>query len=164
MTLITQELMDNPNLFAGNSETTVTIINTDSICAEVRTLNKGNKYVHEAFVICNDDEFIKSICGENEAIKLLLKAVNNRTIERDYFKLYCEMLDNTISEEEFDSTIAANENEYIVSESDIPSQIQLEIALKLSKYIKRINSINDFTSLFSFNYNELHKILEQNNG
>lgn len=164
MTLIEPELMGDQNLSIGNHETTITIINTDSIYAEFCTLKKGNKYVHEAIVICDDDEFIKSICGENEAIKLLLKAVNNRTIERDYFKLYCEMLDNTVSEEEFDRIIAAKEDEYIVSESDTPSQIQLEIALKLSKYIRRVNGINDFTSLFSFNYKELHKILGQNNG
>lgn len=140
---------------------TIVTVKTDSMNAKVMTVNKENGlYYHMATAISLDNDFEKALTGENDAVMLLLKAVNNRTIERDYFKLYCELLDSSITEDEFDKIIQSNENEYIISELDKPSTKQLKIALRLADKIKGVNSINDFTSLFSFEYKELSKLLD----
>jgi hypothetical protein len=85
-------------------------ITTDCYQAKISTVSQDTGYTcHKVLVISQGDAFLKTISGEGDALKLLLKAVNNRTIERDYFKLYCEMLDSSITEEEFDKLIELNE-------------------------------------------------------
>jgi predicted nucleotidyltransferase component of viral defense system len=141
-----------------------TMIITDTYQAQVQTiLQKTGLAWQQVAVISKDNSFLKTITGEDDAIKLLLKAVNNRTIERDYFKLYCEMLDSSITAEEFDHLIESNETDYVVSETDEPNDTQVKTALRLSEHIKGVDSLNDFTALFSFNPNKIEALVEKYN-
>ncbi len=90
---------------------------------------------------------------------MLFKAVNNRTRERNYFQLYCNLLDGSITEREFDETIANREDDYIIDESESPSVNKVSLALSLSRKIKDVNSITDLSSLFSFNPNSLENLV-----
>ncbi|GHT01424.1 hypothetical protein AGMMS49525_02100 [Bacteroidia bacterium] len=158
--------MDNKDITINIQESScpeTTMIITDAYQAQVQTLSQKEGWVlQQATVISKDDVFLKTISGESDAIKLLLKAVNNRTVERNYFKLYCEMLDSSIAEEEFDKLIELNENDYIVSETDEPNDNQIKMAFRLSEHIKGVNSLNDFTALFSFNAKKIEALLEKN--
>jgi predicted nucleotidyltransferase component of viral defense system len=122
---------------------------------------QGKHSIHIATIVSKDNAFYKAISGNSDAIELLIKAVNNRTRERDYFRLYCEMLDSSITEEEFDEKIKSNGDDYVINESDEPDEAKIKIALKLIKHINGINSIDDFTSLFSFNPKKIETILEK---
>ncbi len=119
----------------------------------------NDSQIHRSISYSKNDQYIKIIKGDfyQETIEMLTTAVNNRTIERNYFKLYCELLDGSLSDEEFDALINQNEEDYIVSENIEPEPSQVSLALKLSKRIKDVKSINDLASLFSFN----PKLIEQ---
>ena len=56
--------------------------------------------------------------------RMLVDAVNNRTRERNYYQLYSRMLDNEISEEEFDRAIDENPDEYVISNDKVPSELE----------------------------------------
>lgn len=68
--------------------------------------------------VSHDTTVIRLIVGMNtaESIESLTRAVNNRTRERNYFRLYSEMLDGTISDEEFDRQIEDHEDLYVVTD------------------------------------------------
>ncbi len=103
--------------------------------------------------VSEGNSVIHRMLGENdeEMVKLLTRAVNNRTRQRNYFRLYNQMLLNEISEEDFYKTIEENEDDYIVEELDSPSKEQLFLALRLSRNIKDVNNSEDLADLFSFN-------------
>ena len=109
---------------------------------------------------------MKLITGETESkiINLLFTAVNNRTIERNFFKKYCDMLDGTISENDFEGYIQNDEKEYIVDESITPDLETVELALCLIKKIKNVDTVNDLSSLFSFNPGALDNLIHKING
>lgn len=95
-----------------------------------------------------------------KALNLLVTAVNNRTRERNYFKKYCELLDNEISEEDFDNEISENEDEYVVPAGiDAPTE-DVQAALCLSPLLKGIDSTDDFISLFSFTDKSVERCIE----
>lgn len=97
----------------------------------------------------------------NSVIELLIKAVNNRTVERNYFRLYGEMVDGTITEEEFEKEIAKNEREYVLSGEEEPDERTLTTALLLSRRIKDVNDSEDLSSLFSFDSVKLDECLKK---
>ena len=83
-------------------------------------------------------------------IELLIRAVNNRTRERNYFKRYCEMLDGCITKGQFDKEIEQNESKYIVSQDQDASSEDIKIALELSPSLLDMPSVDDLADLFSF--------------
>lgn len=91
---------------------------------------------------------------------LLVRAFNNRTRERNYFKLYCEMLDGDITEAEFDEAIDKNPDDYVVPTGDDDSIANIQAAISLSQQLKSIDTIDDFTSIFQFSENKINKCLE----
>lgn len=91
--------------------------------------------------------------------ELLVRAVNNRTRQRNYFRLYGQMLENEISEEEFYQKIEENEDDYVIEEIEKPTKERLLQALELSKNIKDVNSSEDLSDLFSFDSFETDKQL-----
>jgi predicted nucleotidyltransferase component of viral defense system len=144
-----------PNL-NNNSRYTSTVIQGDNHVVHVTNFYQGDgSAIHFAVGASKNDAFYKAISGNADVIELLIKAVNNRTVERNYFKLYCEMLDSSITEDEFDKIIKANESDYVIDETDEPDEAKIKTALELIKQIKGVNSMNDFTSLFSFNPKKL---------
>ncbi|MDE5570930.1 MAG: hypothetical protein K2I86_02590 [Prevotella sp.] len=83
-------------------------------------------------------------------MELLVRAVNNRTRQRNYFRLYGQMLEKEISEEDFYQKIEENEDDYVIEELEKPSKERLLQALHLSRKIKNVNSSEDLSDLFSF--------------
>ena len=102
-----------------------------------------------------------------KAMKLLLRAVNNRTVERNYFRLYSQLLEGSISEEAFDQEIEKNEKDYVIQTDVKPKKEDIEIALRLAGQIKDMNSSSDLSTVFSFDPDETDNLLalpEINNG
>ena len=131
---------------------TVSTENCVSITVKQQSPLEDYEY-YETRSFSKNDGFQKLITGEihSKATEMLITAVNNRTKERDFFKLYCDMLDGTISEKEFDKILSDNESDYIVDENLEPNINDTKMALRLSKHIISVNTINDLSSLFSFN-------------
>lgn len=94
-----------------------------------------------------------------KTIELLFQAVNNRTVERNYFRLYSQLLEGTISEEFFDQEIANNEDDYVIVTDKRPSFEDLRTALLLATKIKDINNSTDLSTAFSFSPDETDKLL-----
>jgi hypothetical protein len=103
----------------------------------------------------------------SEMQELLTRAVNNRTRQRNFFRLQNSMLEGLITEEEFYKTLEENEDDYVVEELESPSHDRIEHALNLTQGIKDVNNSEDFANLFSFSTavadQELQKI-EENGG
>ena len=85
-----------------------------------------------------------------EMIELFTRAVNNRTRQRNYFRLQNSLLEGRITEEEFFKTIEKNEDDYVVEEVEEPTKERLLHAIYLSHGIKDVRNSEDFSTLFSF--------------
>lgn len=170
--------MDNSSVLSNNlsettidfgdntSETTNSYYRGDNIEAVFSTASDVNNPMvkhHKVLVKAYGSTFEDTLLGKNvqESYELLYKAINNRTIERDYFQLYCDLLDGSISEEDFDRIIEQNPSDYIIEETGDADLSKLELALAHSKNIKGINSLEDFTSLFSFDLAKVEKFLRR---
>ena len=81
------------------------------------------------------------------------------TIEHNYFRLYSQLLEGTISEEFFDKEIANNEDDYVIVTDKRPSFEDLRTALLLATKIKDINNSTDLSTAFSFSPDETDKLL-----
>ena len=131
-----------------NHNLTFTMNNGDDFVVanvgETQTIFAGRIKTETFFNGSNNIEF-------NEVVDMLIDAVNNRTRERNYFKKYSELLEETITEDEFDSEIEKNEDDYVVGSHIKPTPRQLQHALKLIQRIKDVESTEDLSSLFSFN-------------
>lgn len=92
--------------------------------------------------------------------KLLIKAVNNRTRERNYFRLCNQLAENELTEDKFDEEIDRNEDDYVVPEGDDTSMEDLEAALSIAPYLKGVDSTDDFLSLFSIADHSITKYIE----
>lgn len=94
---------------------------------------------------------MEAVLFDEKLANLLVEAVNNRTRERNYFRKYIELLEGEISEDEFEKEIIENEDEYVRSLDKSPDLVDLKLALSIAHKIKDIKTLDDFTSLFSFN-------------
>lgn len=92
-------------------------------------------------------------------MELLVRAVNNRTRQRNYFRLYGQMLENEISEDDFYQEISEHDDDYVIEEVEKPSKERLLQALNLSIKIKDVKSSEDLSDLFSFDSFETDKQL-----
>lgn len=92
-------------------------------------------------------------------ITLLTEAVNNRTRERNYFRLLSRLLSQEISENDFEKEIEENENLYVLASTIEPSRTQVALAYELSKDILSVDTPDDFLSLFSFSEEKTYKLL-----
>lgn len=137
-----------------------TYVDDQCVIYTLSTSMDNDSQIHKSISYSKNNQFHKIIRGDIflEAIEMLTTAVNNRTIERNYFKLYCELLDGSLSDEEFDALINQNEEDYIVRENIEPEPSQVSLALKLSQSIKDVKSINDLASLFSFNPKSIEQL------
>lgn len=98
----------------------------------------------------------------DKVVAMLVEAVNNRTRQRNYFRLYSELLDGQITDAEFERTLHENEDEYVLQEQSIPTKEDAVLALDLSRGIKDIATTEDLALLFSFDVDSLEKLAEQN--
>jgi len=90
---------------------------------------------------------------------LLLRAVNNRTRERNFFRLYTDMLEQNITEEEYSRQLEERQDEYVLPLPVEADMADIETAVQLSKHIKDVKSMDDFQSLFSFSDGSSHRAI-----
>lgn len=138
----------------------------DKMSYSTTVLKKGNGVVISvsneqvttfAGVVRNEVFFVDGLI--NNMKELLITAVNNRTRERNYFKKYVEMLEGTISEEDFDKTIEDHEEDYVISEDREPSFEDIQCAIEVAPSLKDVDSVEDLASLFSFKPYSMQKCL-----
>lgn len=98
----------------------------------------------------------------DKVVAMMTEAVNNRTRQMNYFRLYSEFLEGQITEDEFGKELQENEDEYILQEQHVPSKDDAILALNLSRKIKNVTTTEDLALLFSFDVNSLEKLAEKN--
>lgn len=145
----------------GSDNTSSLVVQCNMIdgCAEAYQMSGSDIYCIK--VLSHGLEPLKRMIGEipDSLLELLLRAVNNRTVERNYFRLYGEMADGTISEEEFNREIEDHEERYVVVADQEPNEGTLRLALSLCRYIKDVNDTEDLSSLFSLDTTKLNALL-----
>lgn len=100
--------------------------------------------------------------GDIEQMKqLLIDAVNNRTRERNYFKLLYRLYAGEITDEDFDKEIDEHEDDYVINTDKLVSKEIISKAVELAKHIKDVNTAEDFVSLFSINEQSLNDSIHQ---
>lgn len=94
------------------------------------------------------------------AYKLLLAAINNRTRERNFFRLSEQLASGEISENIYEAEIKNNEDEYVIRCDYHPSKEELLFAIKASSFIKDVQDDDDLSVLFSFDSNTVRGLLK----
>lgn len=95
---------------------------------------------------------LEFMSGTVEAVSnILLRAVNNRTRERNYANLCLSLSEGEITEEEFENEIINNENRYVISYQEETSPEEILIASQLSQKVLDVDTEDDFRELFSIN-------------
>lgn len=140
----------------------VSIIDTNSIKMVAVSNDKHTKF---AGVVENGTISIIST-ESNRLNELLIRAVNNRTRERNYFKMYSELLEGELTDEDFDNEIEQNKDEYVVPAGKDADIRDVELAMQVVKYLKGVQSTDDFTALFSFSDKSIQNSIveKENNG
>lgn len=80
---------------------------------------------------------------------MLLRAINNRTRERNYANICLQLAEGQISEEEFAKEITDNENRYVISFAEQTSPEEIQIAALLATEVLDVDTEDDFRELFS---------------
>lgn len=117
---------------------------------------------YTAFVGVVDNKTIQTSPNIEQVCDLLIRGINNRTRERNYFRKYCELLNGEITDDEFDTEMEANEDEYVIKENIDANAIDARIALSLAPKIMDAEYVEDVSTLFSFNPNSLRKLIGSN--
>ena len=100
---------------------------------------------------------------QDHIIDIMAIAINNRTRERNYFKLYSSLLENKISDEEFDRLIDENPDMYVQEDYRDFSPLEIAIARKASEKIMDIEDLSDMAALFSISDRSIHKYIAVSN-
>ena len=100
---------------------------------------------------------------QDHIIDIMAIAINNRTRERNYFKLYSSLLENKISDEEFDRLIDENPDMYVQESYRDFSPLEIAIARKASEKIMDIKDLSDMAILFSISNRSIHKCIAVSN-
>ena len=108
----------------------------------------------------NPLNFTAGIMSE-KVVNLFFRAINNRTVERNYFRLYSEMLEGSISEDEYYAAIKENEDDYVLKNDEMPTREELLAALSIASKVKDVENSEDLSSLFSFNSETVDKMLTE---
>lgn len=111
--------------------------------------------------VAAEESFTNLTLTEDNKTDLLIRAINNRTRERNYFKLLSSLLENEISEEVFDQEIDQNEDEYVVSTDQKVDLNSLKFILSNYKRIKDVNDMDDLSALFSLDMEYVNSIIKR---
>lgn len=101
---------------------------------------------------------LNSIIPEN-VLNLLVRAINNRTVERNYFRLYSQFLEGNLSEEAFEKEIELHEEDYVITTEKKPQIEDVRAILRIADKIKDLSSSSDLSLLFSFDPDETDRVL-----
>lgn len=99
---------------------------------------------------------------EERILQIMSIAVNNRTRERNYFKLYSRLLENKLSEDDFDRIIDENPDEFVQQEYQDYDSLDLAIARKASDKLMDVSDLSDMATLFSISNNSIKRIVASN--
>lgn len=88
---------------------------------------------------------------------LLIKGFNNRTRERNYYRLYSSLLQGDISDEDFDREIESNPHRYVIPMNGDSTPEEISTALCVVPRLMDIDSTGDFEAAFSFKEGESEK-------
>lgn len=144
---------DADSIAKDDSATTFTIDNDDVKICGVKDENVA-KFAGIANM-STFDNFMKV----QRLSELLLRAVNNRTRERNYFRIYSELLEGELSEDEFDKEIDTNGDNYVIPAGECANMEDIGIALKISPSIKDVPDVDEMASLFSFSHKSIQKAI-----
>ena len=137
-------------------------IRTQIYNAKIQTLDSQVEITnYESQIEMTSHEAAIMYSVNDKMIELLLRAVNNRTRERNYFRKYCELLENEITDEEFDRELEENADEYAICTNYKADKRDLYLAMNISPRIKDISSMEDLSDLFSFERESLIKLIPQ---
>lgn len=89
------------------------------------------------------------VAALNAERNLLIRAINNRTRERNYANICLRLAEGEISEDEFEEEILNNEDRYVISFEDDTSEEEIIIASRLTKDVLDVDTEDDFRELFS---------------
>lgn len=95
-------------------------------------------------------------------VDLYIRAINNRTRELNYLKLYSQLLRGDISDNYFNEEIDKNEDDYIIPAGSDADSDEIELALQIAPNIKGVETVEDFMYLFSFSDKSVRKYMAQN--
>ena len=140
----------------ANFRSSLSVIDGESF--KMVTMSDG---VHTAFVGVADNKAVNIVTSMDRMSQLLIRAVNNRTRERNYFRLYNQLLDKEITDEEFDKEIDEHEDDYVVSNNEEADINDIEVAISLCPYLKDVKDVDDMADLFSFSGNSIRKSLTE---
>ena len=84
----------------NNFRMSLSVIDSENI--KMVSMSDG---IHTAFVGVADNKAVNMVTSMDRMSQLLIRAVNNRTRERNYFKLCNQLLDKEITDEEFEKEI-----------------------------------------------------------
>lgn len=122
--------------------------------------NNSALFVETSFSCSIPSTTLTRLYDQDRVVELLVRGINNRTRERNYFKKYCELLEGTISEGEFDKEVENHEDDYVVPTNQPTDREDIMIALDVSDKIKDVNYVEDLESLFSFNSDTLRLAIQ----
>lgn len=126
----------------------------DNANIKMVTVNDG---VRTVFAGVADNKVIDVVFSLDRMSQLLIRAVNNRTRERNYFRKYTELLEGDITEEEFDREIEEHEDDYVVSNNEDADAEDIKIAMFLAQYLKDVDYADDMSDIFSFSNESVRK-------
>lgn len=132
----------------------LSVIDNENV--KIVTMSNGT---YTAFVGVADNKAMNMVVSMDRMSQLLIRAVNNRTRERNYFRLYNQLLENEITDEEFDKEIDEKEDDYVVLNNEEADMNDIEVALSLCPYLKDVKDVDDMADLFSFSGNSIRKSL-----
>lgn len=141
----------------SNTTTIYTAYQNDG--SSVIAIQDNNKDKVTFAGVANKARFF-SISTADRLKELMTRAINNRTRERNYFKLYCDMLGGNITEDEFDREIEQNEDKYIIKQDCDASIEDIEVALEVSPSIMDVKSPDDMAEIFSFSEKSMQKSIQ----
>lgn len=149
------------NLHLEEDKSPIIFTSNDGWIASVSTVDSNGTAARLHIQTNEKEKFLNRLTGKDFEIiiRLLTKAVNNRTKERNYFRLYCDLLDNTLSDEEFDKEIKEHENQYLISGEERPSFETLKLAIEISKGLMDTANTEDFADLYSFDSHYINSLI-----
>lgn len=143
--------------FSGPGSISISVVENDKVSMAI--YENGVKSV---FMGVAEKGVVSELISVDHTRDLLIRAVNNRTRERNYFRKYCELLQGSITDEDFDNEIESNEDEYVVSENETADLNDINTAIELSPKIKDVKDVDDMATLFSFSRSSIINSLQYN--
>lgn len=102
------------------------------------------------------------IMGEipQRLVDLAVKAINNRTRERNFSRLGEQLALGEISEEEYDRVLEEQEDDYVIRCDVKPSETDIKMAVSLASQVMDVEDTDDLAVLFSFDESVIKHYLE----